>query len=145
MGRSSIHGIPVWFSSSFNLVGVLVGYYGTCDVLCGLRHSDDILCIFCNYQTGKLVQVLIQQLLFSNSIVVLFNFQFFECLLNNSGKNEFLIVSKNGNCMGNFPILHILLSHTTSSLSYLIYLHFMDQPLGTNLGVVTIVILFLTS
>jgi len=47
-----IHGVAVWFLGTFDVVGVFMGYHGTCHILCNLWNQLDLLRIFCSYTTG---------------------------------------------------------------------------------------------
>lgn len=52
VGRSGIYGISVWSTRSFDLVGVFMGYHGTCDIFCRIWDSDGSLCLLRIDKTG---------------------------------------------------------------------------------------------
>lgn len=53
LGRFRLNVCPVRHLSSIDMVGILMGYYGTCHLFCNLRHCHACLCIFRPYKTSK--------------------------------------------------------------------------------------------
>lgn len=53
VGWAGVHGIPVWSVSKIDLVGVLLGYHGTCNLFCGIWNCHGLLRLLCVDKTGK--------------------------------------------------------------------------------------------
>lgn len=52
VGGASSDGRPVWIPGPPDLVGLLLGYHGTCHLLRDLRHHHGNVCLFCSHKTG---------------------------------------------------------------------------------------------
>lgn len=52
MGRACIHGSAIWIPGAFNMVGILMGYHGTCHLFCHIRIKYCHVRIFCPDKRG---------------------------------------------------------------------------------------------
>lgn len=46
------NGMPSWYTGKTNLVGILMGHHGACDLLCNIRDWHAMLHIFYNDSPG---------------------------------------------------------------------------------------------
>lgn len=55
LGWDGLHGHAVWHSGTFDLVGVLMGYHGACDIFHHLWHSHGHVRLLCADTSGERV------------------------------------------------------------------------------------------